>query len=50
MEALSRTPEEQAQEQERVIECFEKRMGRKIPVADYSMSARKAAQEEVARV
>jgi len=50
LEALSRTPEEQAQEEERVIEWFEKRMGRKIPVADYSMSARKAAQEEVARV
>ena len=48
VEALSRIPKEQAQEEERAIEWFEKRMGRKIPVVDYSMSARKAAQEEVA--
>jgi len=42
-EALSRTPEEQRREEQRAIEWFESRIGKKIPVVNYSKSAKEAA-------
>jgi hypothetical protein len=49
LEHLTRTPEERAREDERVIEWFESRLGRKIPVADHSWSVREAAEAELAQ-
>jgi hypothetical protein len=49
-ERLARTPEEQKRHSEKVMKLAEEMLGRKIPVADYSRSARKAAKEELAQV
>jgi hypothetical protein len=43
LEALSRTPEEQRLEEQKAIEWFENAIGRKIPVVDYSRSAKEVA-------
>jgi len=42
-EALSMTPEEQRREEQMAIEWFESRIGRKVPVVDYSRHAEEAA-------
>jgi hypothetical protein len=49
-EYLARTPEERKKHSEEVMKWAEEMLGRKITIAEYPMSAREAAKEELAQV